>query len=89
MALIETLVSLGRDMRMELIAEGVETFEQVQHLRERGIRKAQGYVFAPPLPGPSFLQLLEASDPAPFVREEKGRVERADELIRQAVVAAA
>ncbi len=50
---------------MEIIAEGVETFEQVQHLRERGIRKAQGYVFAPPLPGPSFLQLLEASDPKP------------------------
>ena len=39
-------------MRMDIIAEGVETFEQVQHLRERGIRKAQGYVFAPPLPGP-------------------------------------
>jgi hypothetical protein len=26
---------------------------------------AQGYVFAPPLPGPSFLQLLEAIDPQP------------------------
>jgi sensor c-di-GMP phosphodiesterase-like protein len=63
--IIETLVGLGRDMKMEIIAEGVETFEQVQHLRERGIRKAQGYVFAPPLPGPSFLQLLEASDPKP------------------------
>jgi sensor c-di-GMP phosphodiesterase-like protein len=61
--IIETLVGLGRDMKMEIIAEGVETFEQVQHLRERGIRKAQGYVFAPPLPGPSFLQLLAASDP--------------------------
>jgi sensor c-di-GMP phosphodiesterase-like protein len=52
-------------MRMEIIAEGVETLEQVQHLRARGIRKAQGYVFAPPLPGPSFLKLLEAADPAP------------------------
>ena len=60
--IIETLVSLARDMRMEIIAEGVETFEQVQHLRERGIRKAQGYVFAPPLPGSSFIQLLEATD---------------------------
>jgi sensor c-di-GMP phosphodiesterase-like protein len=66
--IIETLVGLGRDMRMEIIAEGVETFEQVQHLRERGIRKAQGYVFAPPLPGPSFLRLLEASDPQPAER---------------------
>ena len=34
--IIETLVGLARDMRMEIIAEGVETFEQVQHLRERG-----------------------------------------------------
>lgn len=60
--IIETLVHLARDMRMEIIAEGVETFEQVQHLRARGIRKAQGYVFAPPLPGSSFLKLLVASD---------------------------
>ena len=48
-------------MRMEIIVEGVETFEQVRHLRERGIRRAQGCVFAPPLPAGSFLQLLEAA----------------------------
>jgi sensor c-di-GMP phosphodiesterase-like protein len=63
--IIETLVKLARDMRMEIIAEGVETFEQVQHLRQRGIRKAQGFVFAPPLPGSSFLQLLAATDTGP------------------------
>jgi sensor c-di-GMP phosphodiesterase-like protein len=62
--IIETLVELGRNMHMEIIAEGVETFEQVAHLRARGIRKAQGYAFAPPLPGPSFLRLIEAADPA-------------------------
>jgi sensor c-di-GMP phosphodiesterase-like protein len=61
--IIETLVNLARDMKMDIIAEGVETFEQVQHLKERGIRKAQGFVFAPPLPGQSFLQLLEATHP--------------------------
>ena len=33
------------------------------HLRELGIRAAQGYVFAPPLPGSAFLQLVEAIDP--------------------------
>lgn len=60
--IIETLVILAHDMEMEIIAEGVETFEQVQHLSERGIRKAQGYVLAPPLPGASFLKLLAASD---------------------------
>jgi sensor c-di-GMP phosphodiesterase-like protein len=64
--IIETLVGLARDMRMEIVAEGVETFEQVQNLRARGIRRAQGYVFAPPLPGASFLQLLEAAHGAPI-----------------------
>jgi sensor c-di-GMP phosphodiesterase-like protein len=67
--IIETLVNLARDMHMEIIAEGVETFEQVQHLRERGIRKAQGYVFAPPLPGPSFIQLLQANAPCPGAKQ--------------------
>jgi sensor c-di-GMP phosphodiesterase-like protein len=62
--IIETLVGLARDMGMDIIAEGVETFEQVQHLRDRGIRKAQGYAFAPPLPSSSFLQLLEAAGPS-------------------------
>lgn len=61
--IIETLVDLARNMRIDVIAEGVENFEQVVALRERGIRAAQGYVFAPPLPGPSFLELLAAIDP--------------------------
>jgi EAL domain-containing protein (putative c-di-GMP-specific phosphodiesterase class I) len=50
-------------MRMDVVAEGVENFEQVMHLRALGMRLAQGYVFAPPLPGSSFLQLVEAIDP--------------------------
>jgi sensor c-di-GMP phosphodiesterase-like protein len=61
--IIETLVDLAESMRMDIIAEGVETFEQVIALRERGIRTAQGFVFAPPLPGSSFLRLVEAVDP--------------------------
>ena len=61
--IIETLISLARSMRMEIFAEGVETFEQVKYLRDRGIFLAQGYAFAPPLPGPLFRQLLEAAHP--------------------------
>ena len=61
--IVETLVDLAHNMRMDVVAEGVENFEQVMHLRELGIRSAQGYVFAPPLPGSAFLQLVEAIDP--------------------------
>jgi sensor c-di-GMP phosphodiesterase-like protein len=63
--ILETLVDLARSMRMDVVAEGVETFEQVLKLRDLGILAAQGHVFAPPLPGPSFLQLVEAIAPLP------------------------
>jgi len=63
MTIVETLVDLAHNMRMDIVAEGVENFEQVVHLRDLGIRAAQGYVFAPPLPGSAFLQLVEAIDP--------------------------
>jgi sensor c-di-GMP phosphodiesterase-like protein len=61
--IIETLVELAHRMRMEIFAEGVENFDQVKYLRERGIFLAQGYAFAPPLPGSLFRQLLEAAHP--------------------------
>jgi sensor c-di-GMP phosphodiesterase-like protein len=48
---------------MEIVAEGVENFEQAVALRNHGIRSAQGYLFAPPLPGTSFLNLVEAIEP--------------------------
>ncbi len=63
--IVETLIDLAHNMRMDIVAEGVENFEQVMYLRERGIRQAQGYVFAPPLPGTSFLQLIEAMEVLP------------------------
>ena len=72
-AIIETLIDLAKNMRMEIIAEGVETFDQVTYLRERGIVAAQGYVFAPPLPAASFLQLLDAMDPVAAPAVEAGR----------------
>jgi sensor c-di-GMP phosphodiesterase-like protein len=61
--IIETLVDLAKNLRMKVVAEGVENFDQVMQLREHGIAAAQGYVFAPPLPANSFLQLLDAMDP--------------------------
>ena len=61
--IVTTMVELARNMRMEVVAEGVESFEQVSDLRGRGVRAAQGYVFAPPLPASGFLTLLESLDP--------------------------
>jgi len=75
--IVETLVDLAHNMRMDVVAEGVETFEQVMYLRELGVRSAQGYVFAPPLPGSAFLQLVEAIDPLPAAAERAGEAAQA------------
>jgi sensor c-di-GMP phosphodiesterase-like protein len=61
--IVTTLIELARNMHMEVVAEGVENFGQVEDLRARGIKAAQGYVFAPPLPAAAFLTLLDALDP--------------------------
>ena len=62
-AIVDTLVDLARNLKMQIVAEGVENFEQVTFLRDRGISSAQGYVFSPALPGSAFVQLIEAIDP--------------------------
>ncbi len=61
-SIIELLAELGRTMKMEVIAEGVELVEQVEYLRQKGVTEAQGYVFAPPLPAGSYIALVEAME---------------------------
>ena len=65
-AITTTVVGLARALDLQIIAEGVETFDQVSHLRQFGINAAQGYVFAPPLPGSAFLELIKRLDPQPL-----------------------
>ena len=62
-AIIDTLVELGRSLNLEVVAEGVETTEQMEFLRARGVHYAQGFLFAPPLPGRAFLDLVVALVP--------------------------
>jgi diguanylate cyclase (GGDEF)-like protein/PAS domain S-box-containing protein len=47
--LVEAIVSLGRNMGMDTVAEGVETADQLRVLRELGALSAQGFYFSRPL----------------------------------------
>ncbi len=73
-AIIDSMVKLADDMNLDLIAEGVETLEQLEYLRNKGVRLAQGYVFAPPLPASAYLQLVAAMVPAS--RQDRDEAER-------------
>ncbi|MEP4193462.1 MAG: EAL domain-containing protein, partial [Sneathiella sp.] len=49
-AIARTIISLGENLGMEVLAEGVENLEQVAFLKEAGCHQAQGYVFSRPVP---------------------------------------
>jgi len=48
-AIVKAIISLGHALGMKLIAEGVETVEQLEALRSLGSELGQGYYFGPPL----------------------------------------
>jgi EAL domain-containing protein (putative c-di-GMP-specific phosphodiesterase class I) len=48
-AIVRAILSLGDCLGLEVIAEGVETEEQLRHLRELKCKHAQGYYFARPM----------------------------------------
>jgi len=53
------LVRLARDLHMTVIAEGIETEDQVHALRNCGVEEGQGYLVSPPVPAAKFLELIE------------------------------
>jgi diguanylate cyclase (GGDEF)-like protein/PAS domain S-box-containing protein len=57
-AIALSVISLAHNLNMRVIAEGVETREQVQFLTERGCDEMQGYYFSRPVNAESFTALL-------------------------------
>lgn len=49
MELVKSIIALGTNMNMKIIAEGVEHAEEAEFLRQQGCQRAQGYYFAKPL----------------------------------------
>jgi diguanylate cyclase (GGDEF)-like protein len=53
------LVNIARDLGLEVIAEGVETAEQLAFLRRHGCRLVQGYLLGKPVPRDEFVAALD------------------------------
>ena len=62
-ALVSGIVSLAHSLGLKVVAEGVETAEQLARLRETGCEFAQGYYFSAPLPGGAASKLLPTNGP--------------------------
>ena len=65
-AIASTIVSMGRNLRLTVLAEGVETAEQLTLLRSMGCGMVQGYYFSRPVDALRMTELLRSQ---PFLHE--------------------
>lgn len=61
--LVKSIVALGHNMKMSIVAEGIEDENQARMLKEMGVDKAQGFHFARPMPEPDLIAFLQEYKP--------------------------
>ena len=57
-ALVDAIIKMGHSLHMQIIAEGVETDQQLEILKKQGCDLIQGYYFSKPLPADELLQYV-------------------------------
>jgi diguanylate cyclase (GGDEF)-like protein/PAS domain S-box-containing protein len=57
-AIVSAIIAIARHLHIEVIAEGVEAYQQADILRNLGCHQAQGYLFAKPMPAAKCLAML-------------------------------
>ena len=83
--ILRFIVDLARWMKLRVVAEGVETREQLERLQNDGCDYAQGYYFAKPMPVESFVSVLTVQDP-PADMENSRSDDSADRIDRALLV---
>jgi len=61
--IVKAVIGMARSLKLRVIAEGVETLEEVAFLRAYRCEEAQGYYFSPPVPAQQFGLLLRNGIP--------------------------
>jgi len=62
-SLARSMISIGHNLGIKVIAEGVESAEQLSFLRAAGCDELQGYFYSPPLPPQACMQFLQEGSP--------------------------
>lgn len=61
--LISAIIGMGKSLELNIIAEGVETLEQLNFLRAQHCEEGQGFLFSKAVPAKDFAQLLQVGSP--------------------------
>ena len=59
--IVQTIISMAHNLALDVIAEGVETIEQLEFLRKSGCKAFQGHLFGKPISQSEFNQLINQS----------------------------
>ena len=65
-AIVTTIITLAHALKLKVIAEGVETIEQLDFLRRNDCDELQGYYFSQPVDADAFTELLRAGTQLAF-----------------------
>ena len=65
-ALVSAIISLGKSLGLNVIAEGIETAEQLAFLKAHDCEEGQGYFFSKALPADDFAHWLASAAPPPW-----------------------
>ncbi|TNC99779.1 MAG: diguanylate cyclase/phosphodiesterase with PAS/PAC sensor(s) [Gallionellaceae bacterium] len=68
-AIVRSIIALARHFNLSVIAEGIETREQLDFLKRLGCDEMQGYFYAPPLPENEFLRFVRDNHAATSLRQ--------------------
>jgi len=58
--IVSAIISMGKSLKLRVIAEGVETAEELAFLKTQDCDEAQGFFFSQAVPAAEFARLLEA-----------------------------
>ena len=75
--IVKAVIGMARGLRLRVIAEGVETLEEVAFLRAYRCEEAQGYYFSRPMPAQQFAMLLKNGIPDSSVVVQRSPVKAA------------
>jgi len=57
--IVSAIIDMGKNLKLSVVAEGVETAEELDFLQSRNCDEAQGYYFSRPVPPHQFVKLFE------------------------------
>ncbi len=61
LAIVSAIIAIARHLQIQVVAEGVEAYQQAEILRRLGCAVGQGFLFARPMPAAQCLELLRAN----------------------------